>query len=72
MRDNIPQNDIIMVKLSLERCCHYISHMRALMHMCEPPNANLENETAEKILELMSKVMDELHTSNNQLDVPSE
>jgi hypothetical protein len=63
------ENRLIICKLALERCQQYLTHMHALMYMCTPQNADLDNETVESMQDLLSRMQEELSASTQHLDI---
>ena len=63
----IPQNNVIVSHLAIERCQNYMAHMHAIMHMCEPRDLGLEPFVAENVKDLMRRIDSELDRTQQVL-----
>lgn len=60
-------NNVVCVKLSLERCQKYLAHLHALMYMCDPKDLGLDEIMAENACRIMSAINQELLLSAESL-----
>ncbi|NCC22632.1 MAG: hypothetical protein EOM26_09265 [Alphaproteobacteria bacterium] len=65
-------NSIVCAKLSIERSQTYLSHLHALMFLCDPKDLGMDAVMAENARRIMSAIRQELKLSAQSLPVPGE
>jgi hypothetical protein len=65
----ISQNALIVSQLSIERCQQLLAHLRALMHLCGPPDLGFDDVVAGHARGLLDILSQELKLSAETLQL---
>ncbi len=65
---SLNDNDVVCLRLSIERCQKYLAHLHAVMYMCDPKDLGLDDIMAENARGIMGAINRELSLSSKALE----